>query len=300
MSEESLNQPNDDPSLPKKGKWFKKLFSNSQDNNLRETLEELIVENGDADNEQNSPEKHERLLLSNIFKLRDLTAYDVMIPRVDIIAVESSISKEDLMNVYAETPRSRVPIYKETLDHIVGTVHIKDFLGQIAKKQRYSLSKITREVPIIAPSMGAMDLLIQMRETKNHMALVVDEYGGIDGLVTLGDVIELITGEIDDIYDNDETPQLKETTKGTYIADARLPIEEFESQFDCEILDNEEREEIDTLAGFVFSHAGRVPAKGEIIEHPIGFSFEIIDGDGRRINTIKVHKKTIDKEAKAS
>ena len=293
----SYSNANNDDSSSRKNGWFKRLFSNSNDNDLRETIEELIVDDSSDENGEDTPEKHERLLLSNIFKLRDLTAYDVMVPRVDIIAVEASISKEDLMNIYAETPRSRVPVFKETLDNINGTVHIKDFLGQIAKKQSYNLSKITREVPIISPSMPVMDLLIQMRETKNHMSLVIDEYGGIDGLVTLGDVLELITGEIDDIYDDETTPQLKEIGKDLYLADGRLPIEEFEQTFDCEILDEEDREEIDTLAGFVFSHAGRVPAKGEIIEHSQGFSFEIIDGDGRRIHTIKIHTEN---EAKAS
>lgn len=280
----------DDSSSSRKSSWFKRLFSHSHEHDLRETIEELIVDDDNNQTGEDTPEKHERLLLSNILKLRDLTADDVMVPRVDIIAVEASISKEDLMNIYAETPRSRVPVFKETLDNILGTVHIKDFLGQIAKKQKYNLSKITREVPIISPSMPVIDLLIQMRETKNHMSLVIDEYGGIDGIVTLGDVLEVITGEIDDIYDDETTPQLKEIGKDLFLADARLPIEEFEDTFECTVLDNEEREEIDTLAGFVFSHAGRVPAKGEIIEHPEGFSFEIIDGDGRRINTIKIHR----------
>lgn len=287
----------DSEKVSRKNSWFRRLFSNSNDDRLRETIEELIEENnGDEDETHSSTSLHEKVLLSNILKLRDLSAYDVMVPRADIIAVDSSTKKEDLMRIYSETPRSRLPVYKGTLDNILGTVHIKDFLGQLAGNDRFNLSKITREVPIISPSMPVMDLLLQMRETRNHMALIVDEFGGIDGLVTLGDLIESITGEIDDIYDEETSPHLKKQAENIYIADARLPIEDFESELGLEIVEDDEREEIHTLAGFVFTWAGRVPAKGEIIEHPSGILFEVLDGDTRRVRKIRIRRKPLQKK----
>lgn len=272
-----------------KTSWFKKLFVNKTDEKLRNTLEELIEEeNGNG--EFPTIEHSERMLLLNILKLRDLTAWDVMIPRADIIAVEEDITKEELLHVYAETPRSRLPVYSETLDHIIGTVHTKDFLGQIGKNEKFDLSKITREVPIISPSMPVLDLLLQMQETRNHMALVIDEYGGIDGLVTLGDLLESITGGIEDMYDEQEEPQIKRTDTNVFVADARLAIDDFEKHIGEVLLDEEEREEIDTLAGFLFSIAGRVPSKGEIIKHDSGLEFEVVDGDVRQVRKIKVRQ----------
>ena len=280
--------------------WFKRLFSSTNDDRLREVVEEFIEEANVSSDESDISRSHERILLSNILKLRDLRAQDVMVPRADIIAVDSTIKKEELMKVYAETPRSRLPVYKESMDHILGTVHIKDFLGQLASNDRFCLSKITREVPIISPSMPVMDLLIQMRETRNHMSLIVDEFGGIDGLITLGDIIEAITGEIDDIYDEDSTPQIKRQSNNVLIADARVLIEDFEQEIGQDILEDDEREEIDTLAGFVFAWSGRVPAKGEIIEHPSGLLFEVVEGDTRRIRKIRIRKKALSKATPAA
>lgn len=278
--------------------WFKKLFANKTDEKLRDTLEELIEDkNNNSSGEIPAINHSERMLLLNILKLRDLTVWDVMIPRADIIAVEEEITKEELLKIYAETPRSRLPIYSETLDHIVGTAHIKDFLGQIARNEEFNLPQITREVPIISPSMPVLDLLLQMQETRNHMALVIDEYGGIDGLVTLGDLLESITGDIEDMYDDQDEPQIKRTEANVIIADARLPIDEFEDHIGEVLLDDEEREEIDTLAGFLFSFAGRVPAKGEIIRHDSGLEFEVVDGDVRQIRKIKVRQLSAGQKA---
>ena len=294
QTETAVEIYNGETNLSKKDKnnnWLRRLFlQRSDDERLREQIEELIEEENGREDELPS-DLNERVLLSNILKLRDMTAYDVMVPRADIIAVESGIKKDDLLKVYADTPRSRLPVYNGTLDDIIGTVHMKDFLGQIANGTRYNLSKITREVPIISPAMAVLDLLIQMRETRNHMALVVDEYGGIDGVVTLGDVIEAITGEIDDIYDDEVAPMIKDDSNGVMIADARLPINEFEEKIGMDVLDDDEREEIDTIAGFVFSLAGRVPTKGEIIEHPDGFVFDVLEGDTRRIKKIRIRRK---------
>ncbi len=278
----------------KKPSWFRRIFLNNSEEKLRETIEELIEEendNGRSNGIDLSIQSHERLLFSNILKLRDLSADDIMVPRADIIAVEKKIKKNELLKIYAETPRSRLPVYTETMDHIAGTVHMKDFMGQIARAERFNLSEITREVPIISPTMPLLDLLLQMRETRNHMALVVDEFGGIDGLVTLGDVLESITGELDDIYDDDTPPMLRAVDENIMIADARLTIEDFESHVNIDLIeDDDDREEIDTLAGFLFFYEGRVPAKGEIIDHPKGLQFEVIEGDTRRIKTIRITK----------
>ncbi len=277
--------------------WFKKLFANKTDEKLRDTLEGLIEEENGNGTDMPAINHSERMLLLNILKLRDLTVWDVMIPRADIIAVEEEITKEQLLAMYADKPRSRLPIYTETLDHIVGTVHIKDFLGQTAKNEAFNLKQITREVPIISPSMPVLDLLLQMQETRNHMALVIDEYGGIDGLVTLGDLLESITGGIEDLYDEQEEPQIKRTEANVFIADARLPIDDFEKHIGEILLDEEEREEIDTLAGFLFSIAGRVPVKSEIIKHDSGLEFEVVDGDVRQIRKIKVRQLSTGQKA---
>lgn len=273
-----------------KPSWLKRLFvKKNDDNRLRETIEELIEEDdAPTQDDQTSMAVHEKALLANILKLRDQTVFDVMVPRADIVAVDKNIGREDLLNIFADNPRSRLPVYRDNLDNIIGTVHIKDVLAMIADNRNYDLSAIIREVKIISPAVPVLDLLLDMRMTRNHMAMVVDEYGGIDGLVTLGDLMEAIIGEIDDEHDDADQPHMRQIDKNIIIADARLDIEEFERFIGVSLLDDDEREDIDTLAGFLFSFAGRVPVRGELIKHPFGLEFEVLDGDGRRIRKIKI------------
>ncbi len=268
--------------------WIKTAVRGKSDTTLREAIEEYIeeAENGSEDN-TSSVSEHERTLISNILKLRDHTVLDAMIPRADIIAIDVNATQDELLSLLSERQHSRFPVYRETLDEIVGTIHIKDILGCLADNRVIEIEDLVRDVPIVSPSMQVLDLLLMMKQMRKHMALVVDEFGGIDGLVTINDVIESIVGEIEDEYDQDDDPQLAENTDGSVLADARYDIEEFEERFG-EMLSEEEREDIDTLGGLVFSLAGRVPARGEILTHSSGMIFEVVDADPRRVNRLKI------------
>ncbi len=268
---------------------LKYLFTGEHEKNdsgLREAIEEYIVE--PLEELSTDPvTSHERLLLSNILKLQDLSVVNVMVPRVDIVAIDVDSSKDELFALLAEKQYSRLPVYKDTLDEVLGTVHIKDIVEQIANKKKINLLDIMSEVPIVAPSMPVLDLVLKMRHSRRHMALVVDEYGGIDGLVTIGDIIEAIIGEVDDEHDIQNEPSMKENKDGSVIADARVNLEEFEDRYGT-ILSDEERGESDTLGGLVFDIAGRVPARGEVITHDTGMVFEVLEGDPRRIDRVKI------------
>lgn len=255
------------------------------DNGLREAIEEYIEEPNSFNTD--SVSTHERILLSNILKLRDVTVSNVMIPRADIVSIDVSVTKDELLALLAEQQYSRFPVYDGTLDEVLGTVHIKDIVAAIAQKKPIKLQDMVTEVPIVSPSMPILDLLLRMRHSRRHLALVVDEYGGIDGLVTIGDVLENIIGEIEDEHDKQENPQIIEQKDGSLLVDARVDIEEFEGKYG-ELLNHEEREESDTLGGLVLDVAGRVPLRGEVITHSSGMEFEIVDADPRRINRLKI------------
>jgi CBS domain containing-hemolysin-like protein len=218
-----------------------------------------------------------------------VTVYDVMVPRADIVAVEIGVAFSDLVNLMSIEGHSRMPVYRETLDDVCGMVHIKDVLACRGKSGNgLSLEKIVRKILFAAPSMRALDLLLEMRLTYVHMAMVVDEYGGVDGIVTIEDLVEEIVGEIEDEHDSQKTPALIRLAAGRYDADARITISEFEEQTGP-ILSAEEREEdINTLGGLVFSLAGRVPGRGEVIRHGSGHEFEILDADPRRIKFLRI------------
>ena len=265
------------------------LRPKSQNENLREAIEDYIEEmdHSDSDPETKSIAEHEKILISNVLALRDLTASDVMIPRADITALDVNANKEDLITLLREKQFSRIPIYRDTLDDVIGTVHIKDIIQALISDKTFKLKDLSRDVPFVSPSMPVLDLLLMMRETKKHMAMVVDEFGGIDGLVTIGDVIEDIVGEFEDEFDQEDTPLVTENKDGTLTADARFDIDEFEEKYGA-FLNEEEREDVDTLGGLIFYIAGRVPARGEVIKHESGIVFEILDADPRRVNSIRV------------
>lgn len=280
MNHEETEEP---PSI-----WarIKNKFASKNDVTLRETIEEYIDEPND-----NTPEDsivgHEKILLSNILKLRDLTVYEVMIPRADIKAISIDTSQQDLLALFAEKQVSRLPVYRETLDNILGTIHIKDVLEALSIGKEIKIPQLLTDAPIISPAMPVLDLLRVMRQSRRHMALVVDEFGGIDGLVTIGDIIEAIVGEVDDEHDIHEAPEMILDKNGNCLADARVDLEEFEERFG-QILNDEERDENDTLGGLVFHLAGRIPARGEILKHSSGVEFEVLEADPRRINRLRI------------
>ncbi len=273
--------------------WLRSMLRGKSDETWRETIEELIEDRDGGSDALPSVAGHERVLLQNILHLRDLTAIDVMVPRADIVAIDVETTLEAALHVFAEEAHSRLPVYRDNLDDVLGMVHVKDVVAALdgagEGEPTPTLPDILRPVLIVAPSMPVLDLLLQMREKRQHLALVIDEFGGIDGLITIEDLVEEIVGEIEDEHDIDEAPQLDERPDGTLIADARLPIGTFEEKVGP-IVDEDERDDIDTLGGLVFSIAGRIPSRGEILEHPSGFEFEVIDADPRRIKRLRVRR----------
>ena len=253
---------------------------------LRETIDEMIEE--PADDDAHPLSGHERLLIGNVLKIHDQTAADVMVPRVDIVALDAEAPFPEVVRCMVEQGHSRVPVYRETLDDVIGFVHVKDVLAPVVDRRSAKLASMLRKALVVAPSLPVFDLLVQMRQSRTHIAMVVDEFGGIDGLVTIEDLIEEIVGDIEDEHDVDETPTLIERPDGSIIADARLPIETFEEQHGTKLRHNGDGEEVDTLGGLVFTLAGRVPRRGEVIPHPGGLEFEVLDADPRRIKRLRV------------
>jgi len=264
--------------------WLRALRRRNGDS-IRDEIEELIEER-EEDEEPIDP--HERTLLANILKLHELVASDVMVPRVDIVGIEVETPFDEVLRVFVEQGHSRLPVYRDALDDVVGMVHVKDVLPYAVDRRPARLAKLVRKVLFVPPSMPVLDLLLQMRLSRVHMAMVVDEFGGIDGLVSIEDLIEEIVGEIEDEHDDADAPKLIERADGTAIADARTRIEEFEARAGFKLLPSEAGEEVETLGVLLFSLAGRVPQRGETIEPPAGLAFEVLDADPRRVKRLRV------------
>ena len=257
---------------------------------LRESLEEALVEH---EEETRTPalRQEERDMLFNVLEYAALTVGDVMVPRADILSVSSDISYANLVRVFAEGAHSRMPVYSDALDDVVGMVHVKDTLKVISDgidTENFKVESIQRPVLFVPPSMKVIDLLAKMRHARTHMAIVVDEYGGTDGLVTVEDIVEEIVGEIEDEHDTIDEPYLVPLDQGGYDADARIEIEELEDELGIDLLP-EDDEDVDTLGGLVFSLAGCVPEIGEVISHESGYRFEVVDADPRRIQKVRIH-----------
>lgn len=222
--------------------------------------------------------------------MRRMRVDDVAIPKAEIVAVPLDIGKDELVEVFREHGFSRVPVYKGTLDHPQGLVLLKDLALQhgFGATGRFSLKRLLRPILYAPPSMPTGVLLQKMQKERVHMALVIDEYGGVDGLVTIEDLIETVIGEIEDEHDEDEGALWTEEKPGVILAQSTAPLEEIEAALGIPLRMGEEDEEIDTLGGLVFLRSGRVPARGEVIEHESGVQFEIVDADPRRIKRLRV------------
>jgi magnesium and cobalt transporter len=265
-------------------------FGATEDNgSLRETIEELLEDQADH---LKSLTEHERRLLLNALSFGDLEVSDVMVPRSDVKAVELGTSLDEVVNAMRRAGHTRLPVFRQTLDDVVGLIHIKDVLPFWGDGVAFDLEKQLRKILHVPPSMRVIDLLLQMRDTRNHMAVVVDEYGGTDGLVTIEDLIEEIVGEIQDEHDRILQPKLLETADGTLEADARIELEQLETKLGVRLLDEERRDDADTLGGLVFMLLDRVPARGEVIKHPAGLEFEVLDADPRRIKRLRIHRRS--------
>ena len=270
-------------------KLFEKFFfkKNTENNNLKQSIE-TVLDSDLKDTEGIS--KHERLMLLNILKIDGIRSSDIMIPRADIGAVELNDSFEKVLEVFIKEAHSRVPIYEKNLDNIIGMIHIKDLVNyQNQKKSETNfLQNLKREILEIPPSMPVLDLLLKMQLTRLHMGIVIDEYGCTDGLVTIEDVIEEITGEIEDEHDEKNLPMLIKSSLNTFEASARIEIDELQKVTNVEFLNSYDNDDVDTLGGLIFSITGRVPQRGEIIKHASGTTFEIKDADPMKIKSVKV------------
>ena len=267
----------------------KNFFSSNifKNGSLKENIE-TVLDTVKKDDENIS--KQERLMLLNILKIDQIRSMDIMIPRADIGAVEVNDSFEKVLEVFIKESHSRVPVYEKNLDNIIGMIHIKDLVKYQSNEnfEQGFLRKIIRDVVEIPPSMPVLDLLMKMQLTRLHMGIVIDEYGGTDGLVTIEDVIEEITGEIEDEHDEQNMPTLIKTSPNSFEASARAKIEDFQNLSKINLLNVHDNEDVDTLGGLVIATVGRVPQRGEIIKHESGLIFEIIDADPRKIKLLKI------------
>jgi len=276
----------------RKGSWLGDLVRNltgsrPEENGWRESLEELLEEHEIGDAELGPEERH---MLSNIISLGEKRIEDVMVPRADIVALEMGLPLQEVVESYLAAPHSRLPIYRENLDDIVGILHIKDLVQLWGQEGDVDLAPILRQPLVVPPSKPVTDLLVEMRAQRRHFAIVVDEYGGVDGLVTIEDLIEEVVGDIRDEHDTEEEPVFIEHEDGTIEVDSRYELDDFEARVGCDLLTDADDEEIDTLGGFIFVTLGRVPKRGEVVRHDCGLEFEIADADPRRIKLLRVRR----------
>ena len=260
------------------------------EHSVRASIAELVQEAADAAQVPGAaPEldRQERALIANVLRLRGTTADDVMVPRADIVAMAVDVSLDQAREQIRREGHSRVPVFREQLDDIVGMIHIKDVFAYAGRPEAFSLESIVRAPLMVAPQIPVLDLLLQMRQARIHLALVVDEYGGIDGLVTIEDLVETITGDIADEHDEEDAPLITERPDGTLDLDARLPVEDFEARFGPVLTTDEREADIDTVGGLIFTLAGRVPPRGEVVTHSSGMEFRVLDADPRRIRRLR-------------
>ena len=273
---------------------------------LREEIADaLLTETEGAD--VFSPE--ERAMLRNILRFREVCVEDVMVPRADIEAVDESISVGELMLLFEQSGHSRMPVYNDTLDDPRGMIHIRDLLSYITRQSRggvasggdFELGRVNLDTPIseagivrdilfVPPSMLASELMQRMQQTRTQLAIVIDEYGGTDGLVSHEDIVEVVIGNIEDEHDN-EVPMFTRAANGVVIADARAELEELAEALGPEFDIRDQLEDVDTLGGLISSELGRIPVKGEIVQAVPGFEFHIIDADARRVKRVRILRR---------
>ena len=279
------------PDHPKEG-WLGKIFKRAA----------TPTEAGDTVSKAQENQIAQKRMMTAAERFHLLRVDDVMVPRADIVAIDSTATLSELSAAFKDAGHSRLPVFKETLDDPTGMVHIKDVLPYLLLNAKGRSGKtypnkkviqyIRRPVLFVPPSMLAQDLLRRMQARRTHMAIVVDEYGGTDGLVTIEDLIEPIVGDIDDEHDEVEPEVQIVTEKGgrsVWEADARISIDDFEEALGREFATDDEEEEVDTLGGLIFTLAGRVPERGEIVPHPSGLEFEVIDADPRRVKRLRIN-----------
>jgi magnesium and cobalt transporter len=265
----------------------KKINFLSSNQSLRDSIKDVIDEKSNGNNQNLDLSSKEKSILSNILSINKLKAGDVMIPRASIIAISQDSLIQNILETIEKESHSRMPVYRKDLDDVLGMIHIKDIIKFSGKNQKdFDIKEIIREVLFVPPTMPVMNLLLKMQATKLHMALVIDEHGGTDGLVTIEDVIEEIVGEIEDEHDKDDDFNFKKIDSNTFEAKADMKLEDFNRESNLSII----QENVDTLGGYVFSKINRVPYAGEVIKVDNIYQFEIIDADPRKIKKIRIFK----------
>ena len=264
------------------------IFGEDSEQTLRDEIEEAIDDAEDERPKAGDLSPTERQMLRNLLHFGERTAGDICVTRGEIMSVPATIGFEDLVRAFAEAEHSRLPVTGESLDEVIGMIHIKDvFKAQVDPERDRSIQALLREPLFIPESMGVIDLLARMRSQRIHLAIVVDEFGGTEGLVTIEDVVEEIVGEIEDEHDEAEAGMLTMLDDGLWEADARLELEELAQAVDPRLSSKED--EVDTLGGLVFLLAGHIPQKGECVTHPSGWKLEAMDSDPRRIIRVRLH-----------
>ena len=303
---------------PKRPSFLSKIRRRFIGNNsaLRVSLEGVIDSHAEKSG-ATALDADARSMMLNLLGFADMRVDDLMVPRASIIAADETSSMRELLAQFIEANHSRMPIYRESLDDIVGMIHVKDYLRWMTNKGTKKKTKsatssgvnlaaselsstvkqhpsMIRDVLYVPPSMPAPDLLIKMKASHIHLAIVVDEYGGTDGLVSLEDLIEEIIGDIADEHDTDaEEGMMRKQDETTYVANALISIATLDEMFKVDLLSDDQEDEADTLGGLIFEMAGRVPSRGELIKHPSGLEFEIMESDPRRVKRVRIHLKEI-------
>lgn len=269
------------------GRWLRVAMGHKPEATLKEALEEVLEEHEES---EMAVSVEERNLLRNMIAFAELRVGDVAIPRTDIAAVNETISPDDLKTHIIEHRHTRIPVFSGTIDNIVGFVHVKDVFFSVLQNQEVDMNTIMRQILFVPPSMKITDLLVKMRLSTCHMAIVVDEYGCTDGLITMEDLFEEVFGEIQDEHDEDEEqPSISWVSERALEADARVKVCDLEQELQLDLFaDDEDQEDFDTLGGMIFSHLGRVPAKGEVVHFGRGIKLEILAADPRQIKKVRV------------
>jgi len=277
------------------------VFGETEDNSLRAQLEEVIDEHeneGDADKKGDpdiSPVELE--MLRNLLHFSDHRVDDIAVPRADIIAIEESAPFHEYVEIFSEHGHSRIPVFRDNLDTIIGMIHIKDIFALVAKGGELptDITPYLRQPRFVPESMGVLDLLAEMRATRTHLAIIFDEYNGTEGLVTIEDIVEEIVGDIEDEHDDEPVPMLKPLDGGVWEADARAELEDVGEEIDPALAEIDE--DVDTIGGLSFVLAGHIPKKGEILEHPSGWQLKILEADDCRVTKLRLSPPDLDMAA---
>lgn len=311
MSDDSRSQPEAPRGLAHWLGHFLERLGLRSGGTIREEITEALAQ---GSGQLADLSAQERAMLSNVLSLRETRVGDVMVPRADIIAVPSDTTLDELLALFRTAGHSRLPVFDDSLDDPRGMVHIRDFLEFIAEKARATTldgvteavrhdfaaldlsqtlaeAKILRPVLYVPPSMPAVDLLVRMQATRTHIALVIDEYGGTDGLVSMEDLVEIVVGEIEDEHDQDAAPSIAAAGEGVFTADARATLDELKEVTGIDLSELEVAEDIDTIGGLVVTLAGRVPGEGETVEGPERLAFDILEADPRRIKRVRISQR---------